>query len=113
MVQRSSSIVIKSETLLEYSFRGVFQTGFEERITTEKADLLFASTPFKLLHVSIEKSTSRCTITTRTFMTSLAQLVSSLILRGQFWAFVAKFEDCFRMLHRCGGIGIDYTEEDY
>ena len=50
MVQRSSSIVIKSETLLEYGFGELYsEQALRKGITTEKADLLFASTPFKLL----------------------------------------------------------------
>ena len=50
MVQRSSSIIIKSETLLEYGFGELYsEQALKNGITTEKADLLFASTPYKLL----------------------------------------------------------------
>ena len=50
MVQRSSSIIIKSETLLEYGFGELYsEQALKNGITTDKADLLFASTPYKLL----------------------------------------------------------------
>jgi putative flavoprotein involved in K+ transport len=50
MVQRSSSIIIKSETLLKYGFGELYsEQALKNGITTEKADLLFASTPYKLL----------------------------------------------------------------
>jgi putative flavoprotein involved in K+ transport len=50
MVQRTPSIIIKSETLLEYGFGELYsEQALKNGITTEKADLLFASTPFKLL----------------------------------------------------------------
>ena len=50
MVQRSSSIIIKSETLLEYGFGELYsEQALKNGITIDKADLLFASTPYKLL----------------------------------------------------------------
>lgn len=50
MVQRSSSIIIKSETLQEYGFGELYsEQALKNRITTDKADLLFASLPYKLV----------------------------------------------------------------
>jgi putative flavoprotein involved in K+ transport len=50
MVQRSSSIIIKSETLLEYGFGELYsEQALKNGITTDKADLLFASLPYKLV----------------------------------------------------------------
>ena len=50
MVQRSSSIIIKSETLLEYGFGELYsEQALKNGVTTDKADLLFASLPYKLV----------------------------------------------------------------
>ena len=50
MVQRSSSIIIKSETLQEYGFGELYsEQALKNGITTDKADLLFASLPYKLV----------------------------------------------------------------
>ena len=50
MVQRSSTLVARSETLMELSFSGLYsEAALQAGITTEKADLLFASRPFKAL----------------------------------------------------------------
>lgn len=50
MVQRSSTLVARSETLMELSFKPLYsEAALQAGITTEKADLLFASRPFKTL----------------------------------------------------------------
>ncbi len=50
MVQRSSSIVVRSETLMEVGFGPLYSEEAVARgLTTERADLLFASMPFRLL----------------------------------------------------------------
>ncbi len=50
MIQRSSSIVVKSETLMEHGFAELYSEEAVQRgITAEKADLMFASVPFRLM----------------------------------------------------------------
>jgi len=50
MVQRSPTTVVKSETLMELGFKGLYsEEALAKGITTEKADLLFASMPFRLM----------------------------------------------------------------
>jgi len=50
MVQRAATIVVRSETLMELGFAGLYSEQAVERgITTEVADLLFASMPFRLM----------------------------------------------------------------
>ncbi len=50
MVQRSSSVVVTSDALMEYAWGRLYsEDALEEGITTEIADLTVASVPFKLL----------------------------------------------------------------
>jgi putative flavoprotein involved in K+ transport len=50
MLQRSSTTVVKSETFMEMAFAPLYsEAALENGITTEKADLIFASTPFALM----------------------------------------------------------------
>jgi putative flavoprotein involved in K+ transport len=49
MVQRSPTTVVKSETLRELGFENFSQRAVDRGVTTEKADMLMASTPFALL----------------------------------------------------------------
>ena len=50
MIQRSSTHVSKSETLMEVALEGLYsESAVEAGITTDKADLMFASIPYKLL----------------------------------------------------------------
>ena len=50
MLQRSSTTVVKSETLMELGFGSLYsEQALEQGITTEKADLIFAATPFALM----------------------------------------------------------------
>ncbi len=50
MIQRSPSIVVRSETLMKYGFAELYSEEAVARgITTEKADLMFASVPFRLM----------------------------------------------------------------
>ncbi|HMN84943.1 MAG TPA: NAD(P)/FAD-dependent oxidoreductase [Bauldia sp.] len=50
MVQRSPTTVVRSETLMELGFGALYsEAALAKGITTDKADLLFASTPFRLL----------------------------------------------------------------
>jgi putative flavoprotein involved in K+ transport len=51
MVQRSSTHIVKSDSLMELALGGLYSEGaVASGITTEKADLLFASVPFKIMH---------------------------------------------------------------
>ncbi len=50
MIQRSPSIVVKSETLMKYGFAELYSEDAVARgMTVEKADLKFASVPFRLM----------------------------------------------------------------
>jgi len=50
MVQRSSTLVIRSETLMELALSGLYsEQALARGIDTQKADLLFASIPYKVL----------------------------------------------------------------
>jgi putative flavoprotein involved in K+ transport len=50
MLQRSPTTVVRSETLMELGFGALYsQDALESGITTEKADLIFAATPFALM----------------------------------------------------------------
>jgi putative flavoprotein involved in K+ transport len=51
MLQRSSTCVVKSETLTELGFAPAYsEAAVAAGITTERADLLFAATPFAIMH---------------------------------------------------------------
>jgi putative flavoprotein involved in K+ transport len=51
MIQRSSTHVVKSDSLMEYGFSDLYsEKALKRGITTDKADLLFASTPFRIMH---------------------------------------------------------------
>lgn len=50
MIQRSPTTVVKSETLMDLAFGGLYsEDALARGITTEKADMLLASTPYGLL----------------------------------------------------------------
>ena len=50
MIQRSPTTVVRSETLIELAFAGLYSDqAVSNGITTDKADLIFASTPFRLM----------------------------------------------------------------
>ena len=50
MIQRSPSIVAKSESLMKFAFADLYsEEAVAGGITTEKADLMFASVPFRLM----------------------------------------------------------------
>jgi putative flavoprotein involved in K+ transport len=50
MIQRSPTTVVRSETLMEMAFNGLYsEAAVAKGITTDKADLLFASIPFRLM----------------------------------------------------------------
>jgi putative flavoprotein involved in K+ transport len=50
MIQRSPSIVVKSESLMKYAFADLYSEEAVARgVTTDKADLMFASVPFRLM----------------------------------------------------------------
>jgi putative flavoprotein involved in K+ transport len=51
MLQRSPTAVVRSETLTELGFEKLYsESALEAGITTDKADLIFASTPFGIMH---------------------------------------------------------------
>jgi putative flavoprotein involved in K+ transport len=51
MVQRSSTHIVKSDTLMEIGLGGLYsEDALAAGITTEKADLIFASLPYRILH---------------------------------------------------------------
>lgn len=49
MVQRSPTTVVKSDTLMEMAFEIYSEKALEQGITTDKADMLVAATPFAVL----------------------------------------------------------------
>lgn len=50
MIQRSPSIVVKSESLMKYAFADLYsEEASASGISTDRADLLFASVPFRLM----------------------------------------------------------------
>jgi putative flavoprotein involved in K+ transport len=50
MVQRSPTTVVRSETLMELAFGGLYlEEALKNGLTTEKADLIVASLPFRLM----------------------------------------------------------------
>ena len=52
MIQRSSTHVVKSDSLMEVALSGLYsESAVKAGITTDIADLIFASVPFKIMHV--------------------------------------------------------------
>ena len=50
MLQRSPTTVVRSETLMELAFEQLYsESALKAGITTDRADLLFAATPFRLM----------------------------------------------------------------
>ncbi len=50
MLQRSPTLVVKSETLMEFGFKSLYsEEALARGISTDTADLLFASMPFRLM----------------------------------------------------------------
>ena len=53
MLQRSPTTVVRSETLMELGFEPLYsENAIKAGITTDKADLIFAATPFRIMHRS-------------------------------------------------------------
>ncbi len=51
MVQRSSTHIVKSGSLMEYGLGDLYsERALDAGVTTEKADLIFASLPYRILH---------------------------------------------------------------
>jgi putative flavoprotein involved in K+ transport len=51
MIQRSSTHVVKSDSLMEVALGGLYsESAVKAGITTEIADLIFASVPFRIMH---------------------------------------------------------------
>ena len=51
MLQRSPTTVVRSETLMELGFEPLYsENAVKAGITTDKADLIFAATPFRIMH---------------------------------------------------------------
>jgi putative flavoprotein involved in K+ transport len=51
MLQRTSTHIAKSDTLMELALGGLYsEKALKNGVTTDKADLLFASVPYKILH---------------------------------------------------------------
>jgi len=51
MVQRSSTHIVKSASLMEYGLGDLYsERAVEAGVTTEKADMIFASLPYRILH---------------------------------------------------------------
>jgi len=51
MVQRSSTHIVKSESLMEYGLGDLYsERALDAGVTTEKADLIFASLPYRIMH---------------------------------------------------------------
>jgi putative flavoprotein involved in K+ transport len=52
MVQRSSTHIARSETLMDLALGGLYsEQAVKNGITTDKADLIFASVPYKIMHL--------------------------------------------------------------
>lgn len=50
MLQRSPTTVVRSETLMEFGFEPLYsESALKAGISTDKADLIFAATPFRLM----------------------------------------------------------------
>ena len=50
MIQRTPTAVVRSETLMEHAFAGLYsEQAVQHGISVERADLIFASTPFRLM----------------------------------------------------------------
>jgi putative flavoprotein involved in K+ transport len=51
LLQRSPTTVVRSETLMALGFEKLYsESALKAGITTDKADLIFASTPFRIMH---------------------------------------------------------------
>ncbi|CAN5432335.1 NAD(P)/FAD-dependent oxidoreductase [soil metagenome] len=51
MLQRSSTHIVRSDSLMELSLGGLYsEQAVEKGITTDMADLIFASVPFRIMH---------------------------------------------------------------
>lgn len=51
MVQRSSTHIVKSDTLMDIGLGDLYsERALDNGVTTEKADLIFASLPYKIMH---------------------------------------------------------------
>ena len=51
MLQRSSTHIVRSDSLMELALGGLYsEQALEKGITTDMADLLFASVPFRIMH---------------------------------------------------------------
>ena len=51
MVQRSSTHIVKSETLMDIGLGGLYsEEAVAAGVTTEKADMIFASLPYRIMH---------------------------------------------------------------
>jgi putative flavoprotein involved in K+ transport len=51
MVQRSSTHIVKSDSLMEYGLGDLYsERALAAGVTTEKADLIFASIPYRIMH---------------------------------------------------------------
>jgi putative flavoprotein involved in K+ transport len=52
MIQRSSTHVVKSDSLMELGLSGLYsESAVKSGITTDTADLIFASVPYKIMHM--------------------------------------------------------------
>ncbi len=51
MIQRTSTHIARSDTLMELGLGGLYsETALAAGITTDTADLIFASIPYKIMH---------------------------------------------------------------
>ncbi|HEY3733945.1 MAG TPA: NAD(P)/FAD-dependent oxidoreductase [Streptosporangiaceae bacterium] len=51
MVQRSSTHIVRSDTLMDIGLSGLYsEQAVAEGVTTEKADMIFASIPYRIMH---------------------------------------------------------------
>jgi putative flavoprotein involved in K+ transport len=51
MVQRSSTLIVRSETLMDIGLSALYsEQAVASGVTTEKADMIFASLPYRILH---------------------------------------------------------------
>ena len=114
MIQRSSTHVARSDTLMELALGRLYsESAVEAGITTDIADLLFASIPYRIMPafqipVYREIARSGC----RPLRASRAGGVPARFRRRRLGAVHEVPATRIRLLHRCGGLGPDRRRQD-
>ena len=78
MVQRSSTHIVRSETLMDLGLGDLYsERAVASGITTEKADMIFASMPYRIMHEFQIPVYGRCASTTPTSTSAWSARASS------------------------------------